>query len=516
MSDDNHHDDVSLNLSQLDIDILARSEDIPVYEEDIDYVEAEYIDEEDVDFTQIECTPQQSQVQDLLFALSDIDMSDETRDQRLQQLYDIQPNLVLEYVQNLCTSYEENQSSILRSFIKNLIKTCDIIHFIVKVQAAESIKDKDLLFFLLNQLMQQKTLDVEIIVACSKLKAVYKEADMILPVELYDVCRFILQHTLIKYNEKVLILQECAQKNNMLPFIRHCKLNDPRKWNVYLLQLLISYNDLTADDLIQAETQMDDDISKGVLYDFYLSLNPEYEVFVPFINKAKAWFEDFASRGFYNNDQNVHHVSHELEAFLDILLSVDVGQKSIQEHFDNLKNQTQFKSNLCQLALQRLGVDMSVYGKSSMNLKQIFVRCMLYIHSRSDDQELLTQRMAEELEDAAVTCSSGHLIRLMNVFSGIQNFVKIDPHLELRHCIFHRLQKAIESMPEDKRDLVLEILMEDDHEKKDNSLIQHMYQTFAEIHDQLQNEYVGQSLLTLQQFTEHYRESVIAFSLQSK
>ena len=506
--------DLEVNQKLLD-DITNRSlDDIPVYDEDIDYIESEYVEEDyTVDFTNIETSKDQTKINEIMLELADIDIDDSKRDKYLDELNQSLPNLVIEYVQNLCSSYEENQSSILKQYIQQLIKSSTIIHFIVKLQAADSIKDINLLYFLLNQLIYQECKDVEMIVATAKIRSIYKHNENFLPECLNDVFRYILKHHLIKDVEKIEMCKECESS---LPFLREVELEDPGKWGVFILQLLQNkYNDLEPEDIDRLESLViSNDISVGVLYDFLLGLT-DCEKWQSYINKAKQWFEEHKEDAYYANEQNVHHVSSDTESYLDILMSVDLQHKTVQEWFDILKDK--FQTELCNMALQRMSVDLSVYGKASLNLKQIFVRSMLYIQSRSvEEQEFLSQRMKEELEDTALTCSSGHLIRLMNVFSGLDNFVKIDPHVELRACIFHRLQKAIESMPEEQQDLVLDALMQENEESKDSLLQQSMYKTFAEIHDSLQKEYVGQSLLNEQQFTEQYRESIIAFSSRQK
>jgi len=505
-----YYDDGKEEMNQLDADIAERNlDEIPSYDEDFEYVQSEYVEGEDeVDFTQIACSPNQSLVQNILCELMDIDISFEKREAYLQQLHELQPNLVIEYVQNLCSSYEENCSSVLREFIQDLIRTSNIVHFIVKVQAAESICDTKLLYELLNQLVSKNIHDVEIIVAASKLKAAYEANNQNCPEELFPLLTFVLQHTLIHDKDKVEICQQCR---NVHPFIRQVKLNDPGKWQVFLLQTLLhTYQDLKVADLELAEQQVEhdeNDISKGVLYDFYLSL--QQEEYTDYREKAQKWFLECEAKTIYENTQNVHHVSTEMESFMDILMSVDMQNKTVQEWYELYKRQPGFAGELCSMALQRMSVDMSVYGKASLNLKQIFVRCMLYIGTRDvDEQELLQQRMKEELEDAAMTCSSGHLIRLMNVFSGLENFIKVDPFVELKACVAHRLQRAIEQLSENEQDEVQEALLN----PSDPSMMNALYKTFSHIHDQLQREYVGQSLMTEQQFTEQYREAIIAFT----
>jgi hypothetical protein len=510
-------------MDELDQAILDRGEinDYIPDEEEHDYEVAEYIEEEAVDFTQIKATADQQQVQELLNRLNDIDISVEERDKQLQELYDLQPNLVIEYVNNLCSSYTENRSNFLREFIFNLIKDSQQIHFILKIQAADCIEDLNLLIYLLQEVpkMKAEDLDVAIIVAYSKVRLLYTQVyQHQVPPGLEKLFTFLLQNPMIKDVDKLTLLREILDPR---PYVRLAKLTDPCKWFVFCLQILNYWTMLQTEDLEQAETlmiksqteknELQLNMITGVLYDFYLSLEqPEFEAYK---TKAKDWFASSQKKGLYQDEQNIHHVSAEVETFLETIWSVDLGSKTVNEWYDEYKKK--YDSQLCIMALERMSVDLSVYGSKSLNLKQIFVRSMLYIEQMGDqaNQLLLKERMKEELEDAAQTCSTGHLIRLMNVFSGINNFVKVDPHAELRQCIFYRIQKAIEKMDDETKEKIVEALADEDTLKRDEVFQKYCYETFSIIHDSLQQEYVDQGLMTPQAFTEQYRDSLIAFSL---
>ena len=57
------------------------------------------------------------------------------------------------------------------------------------------------------------------------------------------------------------------------------------------------------------------------------------------------------------------------------------------------------------------------------------------MHDFKDD---LMLRMCEELIDMSDTCTTGHIYRIVNIFSGYDIDIKIPVEEEVKSCIFAR------------------------------------------------------------------------------
>ena len=74
-----------------------------------------------------------------------------------------------------------------------------------------------------------------------------------------------------------------------------------------------------------------------------------------------------------------------------------------------------------QFALNRIEVDQAIYSKFSHKLYDILLRVYTYISGHEFENEMM-KRLVQELNDMAITCSSGFAYRLLNTTSGFGDF----------------------------------------------------------------------------------------------
>jgi hypothetical protein len=68
------------------------------------------------------------------------------------------------------------------------------------------------------------------------------------------------------------------------------------------------------------------------------------------------------------------------------------------------------------------------------------------------------KRLCEELCDMADTCTTGHIGRLVNIFSGYDVTVTIPVEEEVKSCVYARLTRIIGDKPEEIRDLIFDCI----------------------------------------------------------
>jgi hypothetical protein len=114
------------------------------------------------------------------------------------------------------------------------------------------------------------------------------------------------------------------------------------------------------------------------------------------------------------------------------------------------------------------------------------------------------------------TCTSGHLIRILNVFSGWMEGIKLDVKIEIQSVVFHRLEKIIASLPEDQRDHIIQELGHIDLDIEEGVSQQHiqhhLFIPIAKLHDELLQDY--KSILDEQKFDEYFRNALLGFTIE--
>jgi hypothetical protein len=88
-----------------------------------------------------------------------------------------------------------------------------------------------------------------------------------------------------------------------------------------------------------------------------------------------------------------------------------------------------------------------------VSLLNLLIRSEYYIHSHPQKEELML-RLCQELCDMADTCTTGHIYRLVNVFSGYEVAMSIPIEEEVKSCVFARLRKIIDTKSEEEQEQI--------------------------------------------------------------
>jgi hypothetical protein len=196
---------------------------------------------------------------------------------------------------------------------------------------------------------------------------------------------------------------------------------------------------------------------------------------------------------------------HLLNEDLDKYLPYDEStSESVFQEIFKLCNESQL--GRVQRTIQRFVLDNNVYTDKYVTLLQLLFRCYFYIKvTKGDDSELL-KRLIEELDEMADTCSTGHLVRLANIFSGFDYNMTMDVDEELKSCIFQRLTKIINS----KSDPEVEKIYED---PQSEVFMQVLSQDLVQLFKELEVEYVHSNIISLNHLQESYRKYITAFQI---
>jgi len=92
-----------------------------------------------------------------------------------------------------------------------------------------------------------------------------------------------------------------------------------------------------------------------------------------------------------------------------------------------------------------------------VSLLTLLVRSYYYIQTHQHKDELM-KRLCEELCDMADTCTTGHIGRLVNIFSGYEVTLSMPIEEEIKSCVYARLTNIIGDKPEEIRDLIFETI----------------------------------------------------------
>jgi hypothetical protein len=185
--------------------------------------------------------------------------------------------------------------------------------------------------------------------------------------------------------------------------------------------------------------------------------------------------------------------------------------KTINENNKQASNLDRIKSSMF-----RMAIDHTLY-LGSQNIHSIFLKIWVMI-STSTQSDLLKKRLIEELIDMADTCASGHLSRLINVFSGIQIIdnkefnINIGLKKQLETNLIARLNKMIKNLPDekDREDLLNE--MASSVEMIEKPKLKMFFRTkLNDIRDELYKEFVGGKYLTDDTFEMYMREAISFF-----
>lgn len=199
---------------------------------------------------------------------------------------------------------------------------------------------------------------------------------------------------------------------------------------------------------------------------------------------------------FYQNQENIHYVdTTTIDPILDFLnhtypFVCRQDGKTVLKRIQGWGSKDE--SPKIKVALVRIENDSSHYGLHQNTLLDILLMVFAHIqnHKHSDEMK---KRLTEELLEMAGTCSTGHVIRLVNVLSGFDDkfTVKMLPEEHLKSILFHRLNKKISEIPdEDFRSNVLyELTLPSSYVHLRMNFLQFFREVFSTLREDLREEF---------------------------
>ncbi len=218
----------------------------------------------------------------------------------------------------------------------------------------------------------------------------------------------------------------------------------------------------------------------------------------------------------YDNKENVHNVSinQSIRGYLRTMCNEDTNPLRLT--FAEVKAQVLTYSKTRALtdkqrtkinsSLFRIEVDKFLYENQYM--KNIFIRIYQLIEKEKDEtvRNTLMQRTIEELIDMCKTCSSGHVLRIVNIVSGIYFHMRLGFKEQIEANLTQKLNKIIQNEmnkddPDAEYDVIDEMTLPADQRKQMNKII---IKKLPKIKEGMFKEFVGDGHLSEDLFEEYF------------
>ena len=501
-------------------------------------------DDDFADFGQLKLQPSHNNQGDVLQQKKQVVYELDTEPQewcaKLHELWVFDQGACIETIMDFCAKYAESDCSVssLRQALENIIRL-PFVDFLTRCRCAESLMND---FYILEVLEDYKLNPKEDINFTMYAEYIWR---MIYNSYIEDDCLeshllFIITTKMVNWATKFKLFRTLNDvRTNALKCISVCAkslvVNNPlSNYTVLVMQMFKFDNKSITQINARVKTLKDINIKADIL-DHLLDY-PKFKEDA--LKQLKAMGQGLKT---LDSSQNVHMVTADVDQWLELLGAYEAATNScetLKEKFENDLAPDVY-DQLC-YALQRISLDNSVYGKKFYKLSNILDRLVTKIESHASAKELFA-RLQEELVEMSSTCSRGHLYRLMNVCSGFEDkdFIRLDPAVELKSVINKRVEAYMETLigkkeiqitkqleapeflkiyqqhsadekeeekkPEDDRDLY-EIVMDAWMEKDEIVLQKHLYSVLKHIHDEVKVDYVGQGLMSEQDFSTIYRD----------
>jgi len=249
---------------------------------------------------------------------------------------------------------------------------------------------------------------------------------------------------------------------NIRQLLQLYNFDDTHRWSIMSL-LIDMLEDASTTTNIQAE-----------IYDIFITHGCAQERLYGEQQLAKLGGEDN-----YTNQQSVHTIveNHTARSILTNLRNT-ISPGNPKEYLTyitscvqsmcetNNQNVTITQSTIDSF-IQRISLDSTQFD--GLNLLDITYYVLHFIETHEHRDEL-QQRFIEEIKEMEDVCTSGYMIRLVNVLQGYAQEeelqLKMDPEKECRYATYARLRTMIQSLPSGTREEVLESLASDEPAKK--------------------------------------------------
>jgi len=515
--------------------------------------------------------------------------------------------LVLELINTLNLKYSFSNSSFVKSLLLEILDS-QIISFPLKIQIIQTFSNNpklsDNCFYQYISLLKtvvyttieyKKQFEVSNTIIFDVYKTILKTIPEIIPenssTDIINLGKNILCDNSLEEEFRYKLLQS-IYKDSLIPTDYKLKLivmfllNNSfaeYRYYIYICQILNNIENGLTKELLDyvyetlSKFKLDHNGIADVA-DFLLSLDEHYNV----KDKAQKMLESVSFdknsiKTFYNNAQNIHQINVEesINPFIEKLVELqdveiqlnNTTYKTIPSMDDTVEYGAFLEDLISQLELiatsfnfdthqikrikssiTRFIFDNTIYSDYCVSLLQILIKSYQYIQMHEYKDELLL-RMCEELVDMSDTCTTGHIYRIVNIFSGYDVEIKIPIEEEVKSCIFARLQNAINKKPDDIQEIIFEhmgssdemrnrkkekiqtmtvndlgkgeeMIIEDEllQKEEDPEIVFNrlLGKDILSIFEELKQEYVAQGLLDEQSLDMYMRRAVTSFQLGEK
>lgn len=215
-----------------------------------------------------------------------------------------------------------------------------------------------------------------------------------------------------------------------------------------------------------------------------------------------------------NNEITYNYVRKCMEKREKELMGEKRDEGDEGKHDDKMFDESNDEHQKIFASLKRIDIDNARY--SNMLLTTIMVKVWSHIHDFDEEtQEELIKRLREELMDMAYTCSSGHVSRLVNVFSGFDQeyAMRISWEDQIVANMQGRLQKLIMNIEDEKeQELVLSEMTQDTPIEERTNFGDFFIKNLGNLRDELYEEFVTEgNHVNDGDFDLYFRRGVMKF-----
>lgn len=230
--------------------------------------------------------------------------------------------------------------------------------------------------------------------------------------------------------------------------------------------------------------------------------------------------------GIYSNAQNVHidEIVESIENSIEklqsysirivdsVLINVEYVRKQIFCFID--KNKLSFDKEKIEISLNRIEMDSGFYGRTKTTLKIILLKAWSYIETHEFSNEI-KKRLCEELELSCDVCSSGFLSAIINSLSTYGFEMKISWRDQIISNFSGRLNKRIRDMDDLKlQSLILEELTIDTTKYENRvHLLKFLRENLLGVRDELHDEFITH--ITETDFDLYFRNAISEYETGS-
>lgn len=214
----------------------------------------------------------------------------------------------------------------------------------------------------------------------------------------------------------------------------------------------------------------------------------------------------------YDNAQNVHtqEISESVNRALEFLhtfkilevngipISVSYVEKQLKKLLKKKKAEMKVKKGenfpleeKVKVTMNRILIDRALYSNYNCNLSHVLLRIWTYIVGNDHEQEM-KERLLQEMEDMAGTCSSGYITRLVNTISGFGDFsMTISWRDQLISNLSGRLNARARKIedPEEQGNVMSEMTVDTDDYENRKHFLKFLRKNLLSIREELWEEF---------------------------